>query len=300
LTTILHKDEFIRQLHEANLSTVAQKLEPHFLPSIRVLTEAVEQEDDNPIGASKMGGRPDVPADFEWPQEYNVSMTFIVQFNLQETAPFDQFGELPSRGFLYFFKVEECIISDSLYKVIFLDSDLSQLHRANFPENLPEDDGSWCKYRLEAHRIKFAEEMTFPPYEQKRRFAEIGFTKDEADNLWEFLHSGESRHMPYEPKHRLLGYHDCFSNDDMQFECALNAHQVRWDILKEDYTLDKDDPRWSEIERECTRWRLLLQVDTDMDFPMMWGDAGTIFFWIRDDDLAKGVFDSVYLDSFSA
>ena len=60
-------------------------------------------------GASKIGGKPYLPADFEWPtftdSDDNVTrpLSFFCQINLAEVKPFDKDGVLPGRGTLYFF-----------------------------------------------------------------------------------------------------------------------------------------------------------------------------------------------------
>jgi len=57
-----------------------------------------------PVGASRFGGRPDLPPGVEWPragQKY--PMTFVAQFDLGELAPFDVDRALPKAGMLSFF-----------------------------------------------------------------------------------------------------------------------------------------------------------------------------------------------------
>jgi uncharacterized protein YwqG len=45
----------------------------------------------------------------------------------------------------------------------------------------------------------------------------------------------------------------------------------------------------------ATDWRLLLQIDTDDEAQMMWGDGGRLFFWIRDQDLLAQRFEDGWL-----
>jgi uncharacterized protein YwqG len=46
-----------------------------------------------------------------------------------------------------------------------------------------------------------------------------------------------------------------------------------------------------EAYRQSSRdWRLLLQVDSDDNSGMMWGDLGTLYFWIKDEKLRKKQF----------
>ena len=47
------------------------------------------------------------------------------------------------------------------------------------------------------------------------------------------------------------------------------------------------DPRAKELGPGRSEWQLLLQLDTDDNAEMMWGDAGTLYFWIKRADLAN-------------
>ena len=42
-------------------------------------------------------------------------------------------------------------------------------------------------------------------------------------------------------------------------------------------------------------WRLLLQLDTDNDAGMMWGDTGVLYFWIREQDARAKDFSKVWV-----
>ncbi len=55
-----------------------------------------------------------------------------------------------------------------------------------------------------------------------------------------------------------------------------------------------NDPQAKELKSGASEWRLLLQVDTDDDAGMMWGDCGRLYFWIRVDDLRRRDFDEVW------
>jgi uncharacterized protein YwqG len=45
----------------------------------------------------------------------------------------------------------------------------------------------------------------------------------------------------------------------------------------------------------AAEWMLLLQVDTDDEVGWMWGDVGTICFWVRESNLSAGRFDRVWM-----
>ena len=64
------------------------------------------------LGATRFGGKPDVPPDFVWPTYEGESydhvvkdrpLTFLAQFNFEELAQFDKEHLLPDHGLLSFF-----------------------------------------------------------------------------------------------------------------------------------------------------------------------------------------------------
>ena len=90
----------------------------------------------------------------------------------------------------------------------------------------------------------------------------------------------------YPPIHRLGGVPHEIQNP-MEAECELARRGE--DPLALPYS------RREEIaEVAKARWRLLLQVDSDEAAGTMWGDAGMLYYWIRDDDLAARRFDRAW------
>lgn len=68
----------------------------------------------------------------------------------------------------------------------------------------------------------------------------------------------------------------------MQLECQLVSHGL--------YCGDSSgyqDPRAAELEPGAVEWRLLLQIDSEDDAGMMWGDVGRIYYWMHRQDLAN-------------
>src|SRR5690242_5173310 len=55
-----------------------------------------------PIGASKLGGVPDLPSGWAWPKWRGEPMAFIAQVRLDGAAPYDAEGALPHTGLLSF------------------------------------------------------------------------------------------------------------------------------------------------------------------------------------------------------
>jgi uncharacterized protein YwqG len=89
--------------------------------------------------------------------------------------------------------------------------------------------------------------------------------------------------------HRLLGYPQLISNP-MEVECQV----VSQGIFMGNGDGDKD-PRYGELVKGANQWQLLLQIDSDDNACMQWGNGGRLYYWIRSDDLARGKFDNVWV-----
>jgi uncharacterized protein YwqG len=59
--------------------------------------------------------------------------------------------------------------------------------------------------------------------------------------------------------------------------------------------VDLDAAETPSLDEAVKRWVLLLQVDSDDDAELMWGDAGRLFFWIPEEALAAGDFSAVFV-----
>lgn len=93
-----------------------------------------------------------------------------------------------------------------------------------------------------------------------------------------------------EPAHRIGGWPDLVQNSMwLGAQLASNGIDVGG---PEGYR----DPRVSDLEPGAGDWRLLLQIDSDDDAAMMWGDVGRLYFLIREDDLASSAFDRCWFE----
>lgn len=85
-----------------------------------------------------------------------------------------------------------------------------------------------------------------------------------------------AEHDPAASYHLMFGYPDAIQSDNMPEDCA--------DVTQTLYPNKPDD------------WLLLLQADTDQAHSdLQFGDMGTLFFWIRKEDLAARRFDRTWL-----
>jgi uncharacterized protein YwqG len=265
-------------------------------PAIRLGTERIPGGLLEP-GESRIGGRPDVPPGFDWPRwspaprknkfgepwspSVPMPMGFVAQFDLAALPDIDD--GLPNSGWLYFFYDRYCETwgfdpaDRGSCRVIYLDGDRSTLARTKPPADAdPEHTAEAC--RVEAwHELNLPDEIDdvkygTPEYEAYRELCE------------ELLRAGGHR------QHRLQGHPRLIQNP-MELECQLASNGV--------YCGGPEGYRSEEAERlraGAADWRLLLQIDTDEEGPgWMWGDVGSIYFWIRKQDLALRNFENVWL-----
>jgi uncharacterized protein YwqG len=263
-------------------------------PSIRLIPDPALTTD---IGRSRIGGLPDLPLDFEWPvyqklpdplptwapttwsQLLGQPFAFLLQVNLSEISALDLERQLPESGMLYFFyldvieRFDFCPRPDEIVYVHFAPN-CHELRRASAPSNLPP------KFVYRGFALSPHLEWTIPePYDLWK----VGIEQAEIESQleqWSDLTDCPSLETEtaqaqgfapeFEPKHRLLGHPQL-----VQAFCTANA---------------------------CPGARLLFQLDSDYNWAnpvlpqtgMMWGDAGRIFFYIQQDDLAAQRFEQVW------
>jgi hypothetical protein len=108
--------------------------------------------------------------------------------------------------------------------------------------------------------------------------------RDGVRHAYELLDTGDA-----EPRHRAFGWPEPVQNA-MPLECQLASNGI-YVGRPEGYR----DPRVAELKAGAADWILLWQIDTDEEAGWMWGDVGTIYYWIRRQDLAAGRFDATWM-----
>jgi uncharacterized protein YwqG len=249
--------------------------------SIRLYTKLAGEYDIS-IGASRIGGIPDVPPDFKWPERHEVPQSFIAQLNLEEVHPYDALGVLPSRGMLWFFydAKQETYGADPEDRggwSVMYRKDYSGLQRIAAPHKLPAES------QFKACTVSFASEVTLSQ-SPKLDVPNFDWTDDEVKKYEILLSTFPTPEDHGAVHHQLLGNPQTIQ-DDMRLECQLASHGVT----------DINDPRAKELSNGANEWQLLLQIDTDEDIDMRWGDAGMIYYWLRMSDLQKCNFDDSWL-----
>jgi len=197
------------------------------------------------IGGTKLGGRPDLPADLPWPTLDGVPQAFVAQVDQGEitgAARALRPDAAAGAGLVAFFCDSAFAVGgpsfDEVACAVLLTPPGTELVRRDWPPGLGED---W----------RFREVALFPEAE----------LMDVPVEAWELEHLGlapeqlwawaERRGYPEDTRHRVEGYPE-------------------------------------PLQHEPRAWRdevLLLQVDSDDEAGMMWGDLGRLFYLIRADEL---------------
>lgn len=267
-------EEMRTRLQAAGLGRLAEGLAALARPAIRLVPSAGE-------AGSRIGGAPDLPPGLAWPEFRGQPQSFVAQVRCEEVAHLDPSGALPGAGLLsFFYDAEQSIWG-------FDPADRGGWEVLFFPEGAPLEPrepprGIGGTGAFASTALVGIAEVSYPPYDSPD-LDRLRLSRDER-----FLY-GDARGDAGETVHRLLGYPDQIQGD-MQIECQLASHGL--------YCGDSsgfEDPRARVLAAGATEWRLLLQVDSDEAAGTMWGDAGRIFYWIRDRDLRERRFDGTWL-----
>jgi uncharacterized protein YwqG len=227
---------------------------------------------------SKFGGNPLLPPNFEWPVGLDGRpLEFLCQIALNEIGSNEVSAQLPKTGILsFFYDCEEMRWGIEQkdrhgWRVLHFP-DASQLSPMPIADRTRELSPTEMK-------IEFRAENTFPDLNSEE-VSDWELADDDADAYSDFV---EDSYGDKHPLHRICGHAQLIQND-LLLDCEVSSTGRPYTDL-------------SPQQREATKdaWMLLLQIDTDDDLGIMWGDAGMIYFCIRRSDLQAGAFDNVWL-----
>ena len=252
-------------------------------PAIRLESRKVAQADLS-LGQSRLGGEPDLPAKFKWPTYKGKPLAFVAQLNMEAVARVMSTAPLPKRGHLWFFYAADqrnwgFDPKDRGSSLVHHEADVA-LERRALPRELP-DAG-----RFQPCALAMASYVDIPSMEDERN----PLTGSDDDMLDSYLDVQDQLASPSgDIAHKLLGHAQTIQGA-MELECALTSNGI--------HTGDSSgykDRRAAKLAKSQYDWRLLLQIDSDEHAGMMWGDAGRIYYWIREPDLRERRFDKSWL-----
>lgn len=313
------KDEIEHSMRNAGiLASRAKELASKAKPCIWLETFTVDNENEIPIGSTKIGGAPDLPDDFVWPYrdpypdasdrlaemlsgiqrwsdqaKRNIradfvpyferrALTFIAQIDLGHISGIGEVDrDIPTNGRLY----------------LFYDAELQ-------PWGYRQTDHFGWKILFDASSRSTLRRIA-PPYEfSEVRFDPLrcvghpcmsivpamGYDYSEAyDNYSTTPPSDHMKFLDWQSTivdwgwgdwndHRVGGQPTQLQHD-MQWECQMVSNGVNIGLAAR----DKD-----EVERlrdGIRHWLMLFQIASDEKNKMTWGGSGFLYVWIHRDDL---------------
>jgi uncharacterized protein YwqG len=272
------KSDMLAALSKAQLSDRVPDLEPLIAASIR-LTSQPTDETKLAVGATKLGGSPDLSPGTTWPAWNKLPMSFIAQLDLAHLSQFDVSNSLPKTGLLTFFydSNQQDFGSDPAnrgqWQVMLQPNDPAQLQRTALPNTLP------AKGRFKPCALQCATEFTLPL--DVSAFG-LQWARSDLDRYSDFMTTYPTPGDRKTVHHRLLG-HTNQIQDDMHVQVEVESRGLKPDQVTE------------EMRRDALHWRLLLQVDTDPQAGMNWANNGMLYLWIRERDLSAQQFKNVWL-----
>jgi uncharacterized protein YwqG len=268
-----------RLLTEAGLGRHVPGLRPAVRSAVRLETA---RADAVPPGQSRIGGAPDLPADFEWPSFGGKPLLFLAQLDLAEVRRTHASPLLPEGGTLWFFYSDD--------QPWGFDPKDAGGHRVVYrPPGTPLTPsapaaGPPSATPFPACRLTFVAYDDLPELDTHPLPGAAELEQEAYIEAREYLASGGGS-----SSHKLLGHANVVQHT-MELECELVANGL--------YCGDASgyaDPRAKALEASSREWRLLLQLDSDDTADMMWGDLGRVYFWIREADLRDGRFEKTWL-----
>lgn len=257
------------------------RLDMKYLETVSLPAIAFSRADGAKL--SRIGGLPSLADDVKWPEWKGKPLAFLCQINLAEIPAECERNGLPVSGMLYFFYVQDQETwggdpkDKGSWSVIYAAAPPANDAQHAAPKGLSKESVFAEK------PIKFAAVKTYPDFLDARIEA-LNLNNKQEERYGE-LRSSAFKDVPV---HHLFGHPAPIQSNDMDLESQLGFHGIQ-------SAGEKPDPRAKELAAGRHDWILLLQLDTDDDAKMMWGDAGMLYFWIRKQDLAERRFDNCWM-----
>jgi len=203
-----------------------------------------------------------------WPRYDGHPLCCVAQLDLAEVRAANGPEWLPDHGrLLFFYELESgawgLYAKDAGSAIV--------IHETGSPVSATEPDDLPDEAKFPAYPVSLVRGISYP-------------TEERLQIDWGGLDTASAQALeaalldlaPAAPVHQIGGYPCPVQSDSMEAECHDIARRLG-------HPSDEAD------------WRLLLQLDTDYDAGMMWGDVGSLYFWIREQEARTGDFSRIWM-----
>ncbi|MBN2176040.1 MAG: DUF1963 domain-containing protein [Demequinaceae bacterium] len=278
-----------------NLDSLAIRLKAAGLPKVdEILGHAKPAtllkpttETDPASASSRLGGRPILAPGVEWPRKDGTPLSLVAQIRLDPLHGATTVLGLPATGLLsFFYDIEGQAwgfdpTDRGSFAVVYTEDPEASI-AADFPADLADE------WRLPAVALNTEPTVTLPS-PMAMDFPSRNLT-DQEDEEWGEALIDLANELGWAER-SLLGGHPDLIQGDMALECEIVAHAG---VPAGDAQAYRD-PRLEEWKAGAGEWVHLLQVASEEDAGLMWGDSGCLYFWMCRDDIEAGRFDRAWM-----
>ena len=226
---------------------------------------------------SYLGGQPALPDSIARPSKNDKPLEFLASIDLEEVAATGVVPWLPDTGrLLFFYDIDE--------------------QPWGFD---PDDRGSWAvihvtdsphdsldqREALPKLPVRFEKFDSVPSWE---RASSLGMEMSETDG--NVFYDGLYELDEDQEEHQISGFPNVMQGDGMELESQLASNGIN---VGDATGYESAEAR--QLESGADDWRLLLQISSDDDLDVMFGDCGLIYFWVKEQDAIRGDFSNVWL-----
>lgn len=295
-----HREAWKRLTDEKELTDDADRLFPYAAPCF--LVERLTRGGGE-VGASRLGGVPDLPATLAWPTRGETRLTFVAQIDLSALTP-EWVADLPRSGWLYFFVGRDAPAWDVVHEVLYFDGPRQALSPAEPPAGARAiEDGSPTDFI--AHQVRFApsfvvdagaeEELELEEFTLEFLTAEstqigglpVSWDEDSRQDAY-LLRTGFApllHRLHYEPDELETEAKKAWADADDEAAEALERATELLRAYRADETIH---------EARMKEWRVLFLLASHREVEMCWWDAGLLQFLVHQDDLRARSFERTY------
>ena len=268
-------DRFLRKAAREPLRDVAGLTAHLAVPALRLMLADVGAR-------SHVGGQPGLTPGAVWPSHEGTPLGFLARLSLADIHAVQPMPWLPDSGaLLFFYDIEQQPwgfdpADRGGWSVLHVDD-------LQLPAVAPAATSSVAP-TVPFRYVRF-DPIQSRPSQERDEVAILKLNDAESEELMRISDAPFANG----PKHQVGGFPSPIQSDEMEVEAQLASNGVYWGD-------GSGDPvKRAALAPGAAEWRLLLQFDSDEHLDLMWGDSGTIYFWVRAQAARRGDFQDAWL-----
>lgn len=242
------------------------------------------------LGATRIGGLPDLGHGAEWPRHQGLPMAFLAQFNLADIKRESPRNRLPPFGLLSFFRAVDPEYGGAMWYdqesrakagLVLFAPDLDELERATQPLH-PQARGE--HFVAPACALSFTSARPLPDLDSLQ-LSRRALTESEREEYLALSSPLVPENELAHGRHQLLGYRD-YGNHWYEVPAERMANG-----LPQFGQIDDKSDVGKALIRAAGDWIPLVEFASCQVSDWMWGDGGSLLWLIRAQDLDQLRFD---------